>query len=104
MNQFRRIQLAFDAAEREGGGTPVSRATPAAPTAHRARRRRKMDPKSTNATGIPKNPTKVRPGEGETLIAVMGATGSGKSYFCRAATGDDGVGVGDGPGSRNAAT
>ena len=36
------------------------------------------------------------------MIAVMGAIGSGKSYFCRVATGGDDIGVGGRPGSRNA--
>ena len=46
---------------------------------------------------------KVTPGAGEILIAVMGVTGSGKSYFCRAATGDDCIVVGDGLESCNTA-
>jgi hypothetical protein len=61
-----------------------------------------IQPKSTNispntTTKIKSpNPTKVGPGDGEILIAVMGVTGSGKSHFCRSATRDDDIKVGDG--------
>jgi hypothetical protein len=37
-----------------------------------------------------------KPGDEEILIAVMGVTGSGKSYFCRSATGYDDIEVGHG--------
>jgi ABC-type lipoprotein export system ATPase subunit len=47
-------------------------------------------------------PATLRGGDREILIAVMGVTGSGKSYFCRAATGDDDIEVGDGLESCNA--
>jgi hypothetical protein len=50
----------------------------------------------------PRRPTRVRPQNGEILIAVMGVTGSGKSYFCRSATGDNDIMVGDGLESCNA--
>ena len=118
MNQFRRIQREFDAATREGAKAPLSdaptvRETPGAQGALQ------MRPKSTNARSstppgprsntarigsqpsLPE-PTQARPEGEEILIAVMGVTGSGKSYFCRAATGDDGIVVGDGLESCNA--
>ena len=79
MSQFQRIKQVFDAAESEGGEASESLRTP---------RRR---------------PPKARPVRGEILIAVMGVTGSGKSYFCRAATGDGKIKVGDGLESCNAA-
>ena len=133
MNSIRRIQSVFDAAEGEGGRAPPvsgaktatsavfraqaprqkeSRPTlprswtaPPSPGSRRPRRISKSSLKSTRneSPRTLQKPTGVTPGNGEILIAVMGASGSGKSYFCRAATGDDGVGFGDRPGSRNAA-
>ena len=144
MNQFRRIKLEFDAAEREGSKTPLSdvapdvQATPGAcgtsqTKSTNARFLTAMKPKTNTTKTEPQpivpasnreyrptlkptptlaksrslqilpKPLKVRPGEGEILIAVMGVTGSGKSYFCRAATGDGDIHVGDGLESCNAA-
>jgi Fe-S cluster assembly ATPase SufC len=37
----------------------------------------------------------LKRGDEEILIAVMGVTGSGKSYFCHAATGSDNFRVSD---------
>ena len=145
MNQFRRIKLEFDAAERERSKTPLEDVVPTVQATPRVSGTSQR-PKSTNARSstIPRprpntaktepqpilptsnrryGPTpkstprltkseslqilpkslKARPGEGEILIAVMGVTGSGKSYFCRAATGDGDIHVGDGLESCNAA-
>ena len=60
-------------------------------------------PSPKHATNIePPQAKKASPGNEEILIAVMGATGSGKSHFCRAVTGDEGTVFGDGPKSCNA--
>ena len=115
-----------EAAKSEAGGV----ATPAAPAAESARGSRsttrnagsptippplgnkrhrpipKTDRKSTGAESISQNPSQVRSRDGEILIAVMGAAGSSRSYFCRTAAGIDGDGIGAGgrPGSRNGAS
>ena len=113
MNDFRRIKQLFDAAAAESGETPLSDAAPTVQPTPRVQRTSEVRPKSTNARSstaprsgpniakaeprpaIP-GPANVRPGAGDILIAVMGVTGSGKSHFCRAATGDDDIDVGDG--------
>lgn len=119
MSQFDYIRSAFAAAEREGGGAQLStaaavrgRQVPQSANAgslkarppSRKRPILKNNPKSTK-TGSSRSlqtPTKVSPGDGGILIAVMGAAGSGKSYFCRvAAEGDDAV-IGERSGSRSA--
>ena len=110
----------FEDADREGGGAQLSTAAPvrgrqipqkstnARPlTALRPSPKRpilKNNPKSTK-TGSSrslKTPTEVSSGDGGILIAVMGAAGSGKSYFCRVATGGDDTVIGERSGSRNA--
>lgn len=118
-----------EAAKSEADRAPFLGATPAAPAAESARGSRstirnagspttpppgnkghrpvsKTDRKSTGAELISQNPSQIRSRDGEILIAVMGAAGSSKSYFCRTATGadDDGIGVGGRPGSRNGAS
>ena len=120
MSQFRRIKLAFE--EGEGGKTPRvtpqgtspmrpkfanagSSTTPRpSPNAAKGERRPIQPVSKTRYSPHPKpapkpasaKSSKAGPGEGEILVAVMGVTGSGKSHFCRAATSDDSIGVGDG--------
>jgi hypothetical protein len=115
----------YAAASTDAGGTPLPEAmpTPRADSRFRtspgqkfksraARRKPKPADISASPRSCPKpnptkiespKPTKVGPVDGEILIAVMGVTGSGKSYFCRSATGNDDIVVGDGVQSCNAA-
>ena len=96
---FRRIRTELGTETTASNGVaPLSGA--ALPT-----RAQGSNPESTNAESsrTASKRTKVRAGHREILIAVIGAARSGKSHFCRAATGVDDVARGGEPESRNAA-
>lgn len=99
MHRFRRIQSEFDAVTAASNGvTPFSGA--ALPMRAQGSNPESMNGESSRTAS---KRAKVRPGNREILIAVMGATRSGKSHFCRAATGVDDVARRGDPESRNAA-
>jgi hypothetical protein len=114
---FKRLRLEFGVAPLESGEASRSgteRVTQSGRryrpgTTHRVRKptytkqRPIQGPRPNFTKAQPVEPAKVIPWDGEILIAVMGVTGSGKSYFCRSATGNDDIEVGDGLESCNAA-